>query len=213
MVECPHCHKQFVSKKALARHFKEYGIKVSNAEHKTLKLYAKKFLKDLGFADSEIHEEYIVIIKGHTQNGEELGKSSQMLRVDVAGISANKRVAIECGTTPAHKIVWLKPFFDEVILLPHMKSFVSEEEKAILKMRRLRETLQRKEERYQARLKELNNREIIANKKVHSMNRDIILFLLGVGFLQESNFGWNMRQQIQKWRAEVEDEKQRLKPN
>ena len=103
--------------------------------HKVLKSQAIEILKDMGFRDNEIHEEYPITINA---NNEKIESKHVTYRVDVAGISNDKRIAIECGSTQAIKIVWLKPFFDEVIILPHIRTFASEEEKATYQLRHVK---------------------------------------------------------------------------
>jgi hypothetical protein len=86
-------------------------------EHNQLKEYAKTVLTKLGFEPSEIKEEYTVSFDGMRER----------LLVDVVGISANRKVAIECGNTPSDKVIKLHMYFDEVILLPYFKSRVSDQ--------------------------------------------------------------------------------------
>jgi hypothetical protein len=85
-------------------------------EHNELKEYAKLFLSKLGFEPNEIFEEFLVKFDGMRER----------LIVDVAGISANRKVAIECGQTPSNKMPKLEMYFDEVILLPYLKSKISD---------------------------------------------------------------------------------------
>lgn len=85
-------------------------------EHEALKEIAIKILSDMGYLPNEIQKEYWV--RPYSSFGTE-NKSLHGCRVDVVGINANKRVAIECGKTSGEKIAALKIFFDEVIVLPY----------------------------------------------------------------------------------------------
>jgi hypothetical protein len=86
-------------------------------EHNQLKEYAKLILNRLGFEKSEIFEEYTVNFEGMRER----------MLVDIAGVSQNRKVAIECGHTPSDKVIKLNLYFDEVILLPYFKSKVSDQ--------------------------------------------------------------------------------------
>ena len=79
-------------------------------KHKKLKLLGRVLLKDKGYEDTEIFEEYKV----------EIGNKSYI--VDICGMSKSfdpKATAVECGTTNSEKLINLKLFFDEVICLPY----------------------------------------------------------------------------------------------
>ena len=89
-------------------------------KHKRLKLLGRVLLKDKGFVDTEIYEEYEILI----------GRKKYV--VDICGINPNlysghrrnihgggKAVAVECGNTSAEKLTNLKLFFDEVVHLPY----------------------------------------------------------------------------------------------
>lgn len=84
-------------------------------EHQELKAYGRKVLEKLGFEIPEIHEEYLIKFEG----------MKEQLIVDVAGISPIRKVAVECGTTPTDKVINLRMYFDEVILLPYFADKVS----------------------------------------------------------------------------------------
>jgi len=85
-------------------------------EHEALKEVAIKILTDMGYTSSEIKEEYWVQPE---RNYSSKNNSLHGFRVDVVGLKANKKIAIECGKTPGEKIAALKMFFDEVIVLPY----------------------------------------------------------------------------------------------
>jgi hypothetical protein len=75
--------------------------------HKELIEKAKVFLKNRGFSEKEIFEEY------------EISDDKVIFKVDVAGITKDKSVAINCGAINQHKRFGeLKGFFDEVIYFP-----------------------------------------------------------------------------------------------
>jgi hypothetical protein len=76
--------------------------------HKKLKLVARNMLVSMGFNGSQIHEEYPVSVN-----------SKRTLWVDVAGISDELTVAIECGQCDISKITVLTMLFDKVIPLPY----------------------------------------------------------------------------------------------
>jgi hypothetical protein len=92
-------------------------------KHEALKQVAKQILKDKGFKEEEIKEEYLLYggINGALHSGSfEKFKDVKdtHFEVDVVGINSKNSIAIECGTCPAEKIAVLKFFFNEVILLP-----------------------------------------------------------------------------------------------
>jgi len=86
-------------------------------EHTKLKELAKNMLINMGFKLEEIHEEYRVEVNSFIKG--------RHFVVDVCGINdvrkgrPQKSVAIECGQTPAEKLVNLNLFFDEVYHLPY----------------------------------------------------------------------------------------------
>lgn len=89
--------------------------------HKELKRQAKEKLRSMGFKDNEIFEEYPI-------NGKPRG-----FIIDVAGISENKKIAIECGQLDKLKGAVLKGEigntdlkFDELIHLPYSEVLRSE---------------------------------------------------------------------------------------
>lgn len=64
---------------------------------------AKRMLRDRGFADQEMHEDFA--IASH--------------KVDVVGWRKDLKVAVECGPCSDQKVRELEAYFDEVIRLPH----------------------------------------------------------------------------------------------
>jgi hypothetical protein len=64
---------------------------------------AKEILRERGFREEEIHEEFWF----------------KNYRVDVVGWSTEKKIAIECGFSSSRKREELKKFFDEVLYLPY----------------------------------------------------------------------------------------------
>lgn len=79
--------------------------------HVFLKQLAVDLLKAMGFADSEIHEEYQVRVRG-----------LKNFIVDVVGLKHGKSVAVEVGDCDAKKLMTLEGLFDEVIWLPYIGS-------------------------------------------------------------------------------------------
>jgi hypothetical protein len=80
------------------------------SDHDELKQMARKILMDRGFKEAEIFEEYMV-------------KTHEMrtgFRVDVAGITDDLKIAVECGAVQGQKVAQLQLFFDEVVLLPYL---------------------------------------------------------------------------------------------
>jgi len=85
-------------------------------DHNNLKAYGRQLLARMGFHPEEIFEEYSV----------KTGEARNRLIVDLVAISPNLKVAVECGHTEAKKLSQLDLFFDEVILLPYLKTRVSD---------------------------------------------------------------------------------------
>ena len=82
--------------------------------HKLLKKQAKRMLKNMGFNEEEIFEEFsfhFISKSGTTWWG----------RVDVAGIKGKKRVAVECGRS--HRSAWKYGYlpFDKLIFIPYLE--------------------------------------------------------------------------------------------
>ena len=119
-------------------------------KHKQLKLLGRIMLKDRGYSDEQIFEEYKI----------ELGKKKYI--VDICGIKNPKHfdggesIAVECGTTNSEKLVNLKLFFDEIIVLPYgMTSLDSD----------LRTTLQEQIDKIEELKKELEAQRQVIGKK------------------------------------------------
>lgn len=155
--------------------------------HDLLKLHARNFLNELGFEDDEIHEEYMIKSKEMRHN----------IRVDLAGISKEtddydkpKRiVAIECGSVQAEKISWLNLFFDEVILLPHMKDRISHsfhKEEAFMEIKKLKRELK---EEQKTRIN-LSNKNTILKREVKEKKNQLIIKIISDII---ENFGYNNR--------------------
>lgn len=70
--------------------------------HRTLKEKAKDMLKEGGFSDNQIFDEYPVQFKE---------KVTFRHDVDVAGIRSGLKIAIEIGSTPKNRINNLKKIF------------------------------------------------------------------------------------------------------
>ena len=80
--------------------------------HNDLKEEARGMLHEMGFTDNQIFEEYNVI-SDKTPN-------RSFFIVDIAGISKDRRVAIECGALHC-SLKDLQNYFDKVIILPYVK--------------------------------------------------------------------------------------------
>jgi len=180
---------------------------MEKSAHKLLKLQAIEMLKDLGFKETEIQEEYPVTITA-SDSEKKIGKSVTY-RVDVAGISFNKRVAVECGRTPATKIVWLKPFFDEIMLLPHIRTFTTEEEKSTYQLRIVKKKFAETEKKLKERVKELKAKKAELEQKLSNMERMTIVTLLD--FLSkntswsELDLDYNGRNKLDRWRQKQKE--------
>jgi len=133
-------------------------------KHKKLKLLGRVLLKDKGFLDNEIYEEYKILI----------GRKNYV--VDICGINPNlysghrrkihgggKAVAVECGHTNAEKLTNLKLFFDEVVHLPYGIISLDTD---------LRETLQE----YIIKIKSLENEIIKLNNVIRDREDNIRQF-------------------------------------
>lgn len=77
--------------------------------HDKLKKRGRDILRQMGFNDPQIFEEY------HIARDNPIGG----LRIDVAGIQKGNKVAVECGNTLLEKVAWLRLYFDVIILLPY----------------------------------------------------------------------------------------------
>jgi len=77
--------------------------------HRALKEKAKDILRKRGFSDSEIFSEYQIQFDENVKFRHD---------VDIAGIKADLKIAIEIGSTPKNRINNLKKIFDEVIHIP-----------------------------------------------------------------------------------------------
>lgn len=77
--------------------------------HNELKEKAKILLREKGFKEEEIFEEYSVILP----NG-----SNKI--IDVAGIKDNYTIGIECGSVHGNTESY-ESFFDEFILMPYVQ--------------------------------------------------------------------------------------------
>jgi len=74
-----------------------------SVRHVDLIKKAKEILKEKGFREGEIHEEF----------------GFKNYRIDVVGWSNEKKIAVECGYCDSGKREELKKFFDEVICLSY----------------------------------------------------------------------------------------------
>lgn len=121
--------------------------------HKALKEYGHQLLNQMGFKDSEVHEEYGIKTSGMKEG----------FRVDVVGINPSRKVAVECGLTNTDKITWLKLFFDEVYILPffNMKSSEALADRRIRELEtELAETTRELEDLKQESIKIIANYEV-----------------------------------------------------
>lgn len=77
--------------------------------HKLLKQRAKQELKRRGFGIKEIIEEYKLSINKY-----------HWYLIDVVGISEEKKIAYECGTTTIETLKEELIYFDKVVWLPYL---------------------------------------------------------------------------------------------
>jgi hypothetical protein len=158
MVECPYCQKKFENSIELETHMKEYKQENGKGEqlkHKHLKSIAKDFLRELGFAEEEIKEEYWLDAQGMRER----------VRVDVVGLSSSRKVAIECGQVSGQKMSWLNLFFDEVINLPYANDRVSHGSCSEALIGRVKEL--------QKELEESRNRIVTLKRQLESKTREV----------------------------------------
>lgn len=126
-------------------------------EHEALKEVAIKILTNMGYTPDEIQQEYWVQPKQSYTLRSIQNHSLHGFRVDVVGLKADKKVAIECGKTPGEKIAALKMFFDEVIILPYFSLSVDKLDLERV-IREKNEVLLQREKRVQELEKELADR-------------------------------------------------------
>jgi len=95
--------------------------------HDELKAMAREHLKDLGYLDEEIYEEYSISKWNDTSKL----KLTKDFRVDVVGIKKDgtHTVAFECGNCAPEKLIQLNLFFDEVWQLPYISDRFSQDVK------------------------------------------------------------------------------------
>jgi len=122
-------------------------------KHKKLKLLGRVLLKDRGYLDTEIFEEYKV----------EIGKKKYV--VDICGIKNSKfgrpekNIAVECGTTHSEKLINLKLFFNEIIFLPYgILSLDADLRKTLEEYMIKVQSLEKEIERLEKRIQALNGR-------------------------------------------------------
>jgi len=95
--------------------------------HDELKAMAREHLKDLGYLDEEIYEEYSISKWNDTSKL----KLTKDFRVDVVGIKKDgtHSVAFECGNCSPEKLIQLNLFFNEVWQLPYINDRFSQDVK------------------------------------------------------------------------------------
>lgn len=125
--------------------------------HSALKETARQILADKGYLPEQIHEEYEVKVGGYD--------CKKLMRVDVVGINQEKRIAIECGSTPGEKIAALKMFFDEVIVLPYFTINIDKAE--------YERTIRKQSEEISALTKE--NSELKAHYEIRLTERNSVI--------------------------------------
>lgn len=167
-------------------------------KHKHLKAIAKQFLKDLGFSNKEIQEEYFVEVEGIRQK----------IRVDVVGIDHERKIAIECGRVPAEKIGWLNLFFDEVIVLPYMNDRVTHGSSEDALKHRISEIGKRLEHKSQ-QVKDLQRKLSLKNVELEEDRRffgkAVILGLYKIGCLPRGILHSGAFDVIEKFEDELEN--------
>ncbi len=138
--------------------------------HKKLKLLGRVLLKDKGYLDEEIFEEYKI----------KLGKKNY--RVDLCGIKNPKHldggesIAVECGITNSEKLVNLKLFFDEVIALPHGIITLDSDLDTILQEQSTKiQNLEKEKEEMRKTIMEKNQRIKYLESERHRYDRIMII--------------------------------------
>ena len=113
-------------------------MSVGGVVHQDIKAQAESLLKERGFSEDEIQDEYKVRI----------GK--KLFIVDVVGLKDEMAIAIECGIVKKNKLIALETYFDEVIHLPYLSegspSKIKEYEKIIKELKQNISQLQNKVE-------------------------------------------------------------------
>jgi len=101
--------------------------------HKDLKKLAHIILYKEGFNETEIYDEYVLDVPKSTKRN---------FRVDVVGLSKNKKIAVELGTTNSKKLTQLELFFDKVIHIPYgIEGFEEIQIDQIIKYKTINESL------------------------------------------------------------------------
>ena len=95
--------------------------------HDELKAMARKHLKELGYLDEEIFEEYSIA----AWNPASKLTLTTDFRVDIVGIKEDgtHSVAFECGHCKPEKLIQLNLFFNEVWQLPYISDRFSQDVK------------------------------------------------------------------------------------
>jgi hypothetical protein len=152
-------------------------------KHTALKEVARGILKDMGFKENEIEEEYVVVGGKNYNSNENMLAPKKYVRVDVVGINKERSVAIECGICSAEKISLLKFFFTDVILLPFF-SFTIDDKSVLRSQRKEIESLtQRLENIEKAYEKEKSYNDAVRNydNSIHNLMRDINELIFSYG--------------------------------
>ena len=118
--------------------------------HKDLKKLAHLILYKEGFDESEIQEEYVL----------DVPKSSRRnFRVDVVGLSKDKKIAVELGSTNPKKLTQLELFFDKVIHIPYgIEGFEEIQIDQIIKYKTINEALTETIQNLKNEIKEKDNK-------------------------------------------------------
>lgn len=199
MAKCPFCGQILASREYLEQHLKKCGKKKpKHTRHKYLKIIAKEYLKDLGFSDNEIFEEYVI----------KEGQMKKALRVDVVGIKGERRIAIECGRTPADKIAQLNLYFDEVICLPYMNERLTKGTLATEFFKKQNRELSKKLSQATQKIAELEEK-IAGLKGVVEAERElfgkaVIVWLYNLGCLPSKILHSGYKEVVEEYKEELE---------
>ncbi len=148
----------------------------SNKKHDELIVSAKRYLSSIGATNIEKEVEVTI---GNTK-----------MRVDLTALKGKASIAVECGNTPADKIVLLHSQFDRVIIFPHdTYTIVSDEVSEIMQLREINEDLTIKihklsgeVETYRDRVSSDSGRKMVLNNRI-SLYIGCIDSLLGRTFV------------------------------
>ncbi len=145
-------------------------------KHKKLKLLGRVLLKDKGFLNTEIHEEYKILIGRKNYVVDICGINPGLESGQFRSSSKGKAIAVECGTSDSEKLINLGLFFDEIIYLPYgITSLDTDLRKTLQEEMEKRTSLKKEIERLEKRITALNRYISTLNNRVkQNKNLEII---------------------------------------